>query len=435
MVSLSKTLTLMLVTLFLSSLAALPLAISVASKLTWNIETVDKNNVDPGSIILAFDHNNSPCLAYDVFTYGSNFVDSGATHELMFAKLNGSSWEIQTVILGAICMGLALDRNDNPHILYRDIGYGVGIKYASWTGSNWTFQTVDEQGSLWGALALDSAANPHVAYIGANNYLKYASWTTSGWNIQTLEQTIDSPVSLALDSTDNPHVLYETGKTTNHQTSYMIRYAVWDTKSGFWNYQSVIANASFVNLVLDSNNIPHFASVNHQSSAITYLSLNGSIWEKQTVLSSSSSINLRGGYLALDSKNIPHLDYFALPYPEVKGKLVYASYNGVSWDCQTLDSNATGPGPVAIDSHGNPKIAYLGNISDLKVGIATFAYLMYASSQPKPTPTSTPTSTAFENGNQMLIVVIVIVFVSAALAFHLLYRRHRKIISRNKPNV
>lgn len=59
---------------------------------------------------------------------------------------------------------LAFDSNDNPHISYTN-GSNYGLKYARWTGSDWSIETVDPDGSVrfWTSIAMDSSDNPHIS--------------------------------------------------------------------------------------------------------------------------------------------------------------------------------------------------------------------------------------------------------------------------------
>ena len=86
-------------------------------------------------------------------------------------------------------------------------------------------------------------------------------------------------------------------------------------------------------------------------------------WSIQTVVSS----DVGACYLALDSSGNPHIAY----YNNTDGHLKYASWSGSSWGTpQTVDPEAVVSGlSLALDSSGNPHIAYLdvnGTHSNLK---------------------------------------------------------------------
>jgi hypothetical protein len=192
---------------FLSALLLSALLVAFFSALpiqaapTWNIQTIDTNasgyELSP---IIALDSNNNPHILYD----GN-----------MYASWDGSGWNVQVLTSITYGLDLVLDSKNNPHIIYAQDA--LGLMYDSWTGANWTSQNVDISGAGLGSVALDSSGNPHIAY--RENYLdnftvlKYASWTGSNWNIQTIassdsENNYYGDLSLALDSKNNPHIMY-----------------------------------------------------------------------------------------------------------------------------------------------------------------------------------------------------------------------------------
>ena len=170
----------------------------------------------------------------------------------MYSSWNGSVWNTQKLADGT-AYDLALDKNNNPHILLD--GADRGLLYSSWAVQNWTTQTVDRNGTYFGrfgALALDSAGNPHIAYTDDNKLVKYAGWTGASWDIQTvgISQSDYGPrVSIAIDSNNTVYLMY--GSSTD------VKLAVQNDSN--WAIQTVTSDMdSLGNIVLDSKDYPHF---------------------------------------------------------------------------------------------------------------------------------------------------------------------------------
>src|SRR5574341_1298062 len=91
-------------------------------------------------------------------------------------------WSIQTADSAGDAgryTSIALDSSGNPHISYYDATHSR-LKYAVWTGSAWSSQTVGYASNEYTSLALDSLGRPHISYYDASNgNLKYARWTGS----------------------------------------------------------------------------------------------------------------------------------------------------------------------------------------------------------------------------------------------------------------
>jgi hypothetical protein len=128
-----------------------------------------------------------------------------------------------------------------------------------------------------------------------------------------------------------------------------------------WNVQTVDDNAytfqSRCPIALDSKSSPHIAYTDvhvepdgFQRPLVMYANWNGTVWRTQQIAI---------GYalsLVLDANDHPHILYHRSWKP-----LMYASWTGSEWNIQTVDPNTfTGGvfGIVALDSYGNPHIAY-----------------------------------------------------------------------------
>ncbi|UCD91814.1 MAG: PKD domain-containing protein, partial [Methanobacteriota archaeon] len=176
----------------------------------WTIELVEAGPVEiywPTSI--ALDSLGIPHMSY---------LRKNPLNEYMvkYARRNGTQWYNETVdlILGSTSfLTIAIDSNDFPLICYYSDRLS-GLQLASWTGSNWNIETVEDLedvGSGGRALALDSWDIPHISYPGlAGDMLNYTSKIGGAWVKKVIDRTegVGGHSSLALDSHDNPHISY-----------------------------------------------------------------------------------------------------------------------------------------------------------------------------------------------------------------------------------
>lgn len=176
----------------------------------WEIQTVE--NAQSYDVSLALDNNNRPHIAYDKGTL------------LRYALREGATWQIETVTYlanpGEATTGdlsLVLDDTGNPHIAYVfKVDSGTSrLRYTHKVGNNWEDQAVDfESGvhtGLGASIALDENRRPHISYRNHLRVLKYAYFTGSNWTIQTIQNNVcfagcDNP--LALDANGNPHISF-----------------------------------------------------------------------------------------------------------------------------------------------------------------------------------------------------------------------------------
>jgi len=206
---------------------------------------------------------------------------------------------------------------------------------------------------------LDSYGYPHISYSpGDISGLKYASWTGSTWETETVDTSFAFHISLALDSLDNPHISYLTlhylgGTAFDIQIKYThLNDTIWEIDT-LYSYTG--EEWGSISLALDSSDYPHIAYTRDGNGLLlmlNYASWNGSSWETETVDSTFSG-NLS---LALDSSDNPHISYVNIPYPDM---LKYASWNGANWEIETVgsDNNITNHS-LTLDSSDNPHISY-----------------------------------------------------------------------------
>jgi hypothetical protein len=375
------------------------------------------------------DSNNNPHVAY---TQG----DPRDTQYLTYASWNGSAWNKQKIAQDSNIRDLALDSQNNPHILFVDNGENRsnnGLKYASWTGSNWSIQPVVVDGGSSSCLALDSSDVPHVAYLGSQedqnlpNYgqptLKYASWNGSSWSIQTIESTykntiFDYPLSLTLDSDGNAHIMFEEDIPNFSQAEFYhsIRYAVSDGQN--WSIQTVFENASFGNMVLDNSGNPYFTYSNDDSpNVLRCAHWNGANWETQFV-ASTFSLGVPGT-IALDSKGNPIIAFYD-GSPLDDKVLVFAKWTETGWSFQTVDLPYILAGQVlmSLNSNDMPHVCYAGQ------NLLPYTdYLVYATISYSP-PSLVP----------IIILIIGLSLVAAVMgSLYFLKKKKRKDGKHNPP--
>jgi hypothetical protein len=405
------------------------------------VQIVDPSGAASTGCPIALDSNNVPHIAYTYFNYtfeGHREI----TFNVMYATWNGLTWANKSIGVGE-ADSIALDANGNPHIIY--VRYEqTGLLYASWTGSNWDTQTIDPNAALYnngfGTLALDSEDNPHIAFTnGATLY--YASSTqTTNWIIQTVHTSPNvtsslSAAPLALDSNNNPYILWTDSGDVQLST----------LENSSWTTQTVASNSSYIgNVVLDSKGYPQLTytdnSLGAGNNTLVYARWNGTVWEKQSVVTGLAIIIDLGLCLALDSYGYPHISYITY-----EKELMYASWTGLNWNIQTLDPDvrgfAGGFSYLAFDSNGNPHLSYTGfnyPSGDVKYVTITepapiFSPTLSPSLTPSPTqqPTPEPTQSAaptLEPKNSitsLLIIAGIIILIIVAVAGVLVYFKWR----------
>ena len=191
-----------------------------------------------------------------------------------------------------------MDSNGYPHIIYSEnVEYEYyyknswnntafhltnNIKYATWTGSSWSIQTVVSNASYIdgiGNLVLSSKGAPHLCYIHENfTYLPdYGTFIVkntklcflggSAWLVQAIDSKpynimYEQP-DLKLDSNGNPQVYFYKEDYQNTTDSGLMNAKLTGSN---WNIQT-IGSHDFNDIALDSHGNPH----------ITYATVVGSI--------------------------------------------------------------------------------------------------------------------------------------------------------------
>lgn len=269
----------------------------------WEIQPVDYPLREPtarSARSLAVDSEGHPSLVYSDFAWGGE-------SRLLYAAHDGLSWRWTLVDpAGGQKPVLALDDNDNPHIMYQSI---MDLRYARWSSAGWQIETVAHLGSeILGdmALAIDRSGQPHTLYWDASDAtLKYAVRANGSWRVETVS-TISgtwSTSALALDASDRPYVAYydSAPKVLKLATS----------SGGTWSSQIVDANGDVGNapsLVIDFAGKPHVAYRDSTRNALKYSYWDGTQWKATALERNSEAV----ASLATDEEGNAYLSYTLL---------------------------------------------------------------------------------------------------------------------------
>jgi len=136
--------------------------LQVQPMLSWTREIVD----DDGDLGYGIDIDTDSCgrchISYSYF--------SGSSSLKYVRQLDNGSWDIQVVeqLHGRVMTSLALDREDQPHIVYFDVIKRC-LKYAHQKNTNWQIEIVDDWvGNIdticSPSIVVDRWGRPHIAY-------------------------------------------------------------------------------------------------------------------------------------------------------------------------------------------------------------------------------------------------------------------------------
>ena len=343
----------------------------------WYFGIVDTDVEDfcfsEGETSLALGSNNNPHISYY----------DRIEDKLKYAYYDGT-WHVSIVDsaiidcsgLGCECPGqtsLALDSNDNPHIIYYerfyDNGWHQNLKYAYYDDT-WHIETVDDISTfsssfLFCSIALDSNDTPHISYEKLDE-IKYAYYDGS-WHKETVDVAgIWGPVvsSLILDRADNPHIVY--GVYYEYYGDGELKYAHYD---GNWHielicpiYGGYSGGITHISLALDSNEEPHicynedFGGTSPDGfwfySGQEYVYFDGT-WHSEHCHGTNYNGYYSEASIALDNRDNIHIIYNT-----ALGPILKYDYYDTTWYTETVCNNAKSIS-FAIDSNNVFHISYI----------------------------------------------------------------------------
>ncbi|MCP8306706.1 MAG: hypothetical protein H3Z49_06365 [archaeon] len=197
---------------------------------TWNEELVaDPNTVNQFWPCIAIDSNDDVHVVWAGFGWGVNFDFTN----IQYRMRTSDGWQVQEGVtdvgIGQWLTSIAIDSNDNVHIVWEGWGWGinlgrVNIQYRMRTPSGgWQAQegvTDVDADQAMPSIAIDSNDNVHIAWSGYGwgfntdyKNIQYRMRTSDGWQVQ--EGVTDNDTSdqfypcIAIDSNDNVHVVWD----------------------------------------------------------------------------------------------------------------------------------------------------------------------------------------------------------------------------------
>jgi hypothetical protein len=174
------------------------------------------------------------------------------------------------------------------------------------------------------------------------------------WNVQTADENASAYFTpIAVDSNNTAHIAY----TAIINGGNFVMYASWNG-SGF-STQAIGTGQGPYSVVLDANDNPHVLygipdnvgyPVDRNLNPLGIATWSGGNW----VIQNTNITDSNYATLALDSFGNPHIAYL------VNNELEYAILTGTNWSIQTVDNLPQGSGlsSLVFDSNNTPYILY-----------------------------------------------------------------------------
>ena len=310
----------------------------------WVLETVDDSKGKADDISLAFDSKGTPYIAaYDEDNDFLRYYERSAS----------GTWNVVEFDTAVSNRGegvkIATDSGDKLHFAY--IRNGQTLRYASYDGSSWTYEDVDEAGTdVEDPTLLIYQGEPH---IGCTNSDKpYHVWFDGAdWNVEPISGGlffVAMGVYLAADSNDQLYAAYCTiFPYMSVEVAHRLGYADWEIETAV-DYFPIGGGAL---MVFDGDNNPVVGAGNVMGLALL-ATKSGGVWT-HTFL--DGPVAVAPSVVSPDNKTICLL---AADWKEAK--LMLHTYNGTSWTNSSVkDGVYAGSTAITSDADGNLHIAFI----------------------------------------------------------------------------
>jgi hypothetical protein len=266
---------------------------------------------------LALDRNENVHIAY---------ANRGTVGGITYSVKTSEGWSQEVIAAGQYSISsisLALDSNDQPHIVY---SHGFSLMHAAKLGGNWTFETIYTSSSIYSfspgladkGLAIDGENNLHIVFSsGYPDYdVMYATNRSGIWESSTIDNSgyIVDDYSLSVDSVGQPHVTYECYSSSGECDG--LKYAA--NASGIWSTSVLDYYAFGASLAIDKDNRLHISYI--KGGELRYMNDRLGFWQN-IVIDMISPVTYNNSTIATDATTSAHIVY----YDYILHKLKYAT--------------------------------------------------------------------------------------------------------------
>jgi hypothetical protein len=291
---------------------------SVYDGSNWNsVKINDCGHTYCWDVDMVIDDNDDLHVAYT--TYNTNY------ETLVYMHYDGTSWSDTEVSVSANFgpVGIAVDSKNHPHISHAVSGQhcGDGLRLASYTGSAWTYRSVDI-GSNRGCdsdIVIDGNDDIYISYqVRDQSKLKVATNKSGSWDLYTADSGA---------STSSLYPGYMTSMVMDGQGQLHI--AHFDDKNDDLRYSTGITNGQWTTTIVESGG--------HTG---------------------------REPSIAVDIADNPHIVYYSWSSFHLK----YATLNPATsnWVVSTLSTADVGDGDsLFIDQNGDMHVAFYDGDNDV----------------------------------------------------------------------
>ena len=285
---------------------------SVYDGTSWNSVTIKNcGHTYCWDVDMVIDDNDEIHAAYT--TYNTNY------ETLVYLHYDGTSWSDTEISVSANFgpVGIAVDSNNHPHISHAVSGQhcGDGLRLASYTGSSWTYRSVD-MGSNRGCdsdIVIDENDDIYISYqVRDQSKLKVATNKSGSWDLYTADSgpSLSSlypgyMTSMVMDGQGQLHIAHFDDKNDDLRYSTGITNGQWTTTivehSGHTGREPSIA--------VDLADNPHIVYHSWSSFNLKHATLNPatSSWSTSTV--SNTDVG-DGDSLFIDQNGVMHVSFY-----------------------------------------------------------------------------------------------------------------------------